>query len=468
MCFLSYRLERIWFCRERYLLHDVWGMAYNAWGKITKAQHQIAMMASSQKIINQEDFFMKKCFVFLFSCFMLAAFSGCNAQDIPANQTDYGEVNTSTELTIAVLHADGFLEAAIQQFEAMYDGRYTVTIVQTGDFTSYSQIINTALMSGSGEDIIMASQLAWQRLADAGRLVDLNDKIDFPAGEFYQNILDAYLYNGGRYVVPLGFNINAFRLGDGVTAAIHPSRFALEDVIALAQAYPEIELIHSPMGMNASILAYRIFELYFDEFIDLPNRTAHVDNEKFINLLEDIQSIAGQLTSAMWGAAQPAIIETILHNIVMNVEGIEDYTGFNIMTNASGQGLVSARNHMAINANSPNQALAARFLQFLLSYEMQSSPEMWATPVNKQAAATNSLAMLESQIAMGYAPEGVSFVTNLAVFNELADRLTIAGTSDPFIGDFVRAELTRFFDGEVTSVQAAGNLQARLTTYLNE
>jgi multiple sugar transport system substrate-binding protein len=270
-----------------------------------------------------------------------------------------------------------------------------------------------------------------------------------------------------RYVIPLGFNINAFRLNDDITFEINPNRFTLEDVIALAHAYPDLEIFHSPMGMDATLLAYRVFELYFDEFIDLQNRVANVDNDKFINLLEDIKPIADRIMVTSW-ATPPIVIETVLHNIVMNVEGIQDYTGFSIMTNSRGEGLVSARNHMAINANSQNQELAARFLQFLLSEEMQSSPEMLATPVNRNAAITGSSAMLESQRVLGFMPEGVDFETNLAVFNSLADSLTIAGTSDPFIGDFVRTEMTRFFDGEVTAAQAARNLQARLTTYLNE
>jgi len=253
-----------------------------------------------------------------------------------------------------------------------------------------------------------------------------------------------------------------------VATAINPNRFSLEDVISLAHAYPELDIMHSPMGMSATTLAYRIFELYFDEFIDLSNRTANVDNEKFISLLEDVQTIGDRLTPTTWGIAPPIIMETIFHNIVMSVEGIHDYTGFSIMTNSRGEGLVSARNHFAINANSPNQELAASFLQFMLSEEMQSSPEMWATPVNRNAAITNSSAMLESQRVTGFMPEGVEFETNLAVFNSLADRLTVAGTSDPFIGDFVRTEMTRFFEGEVTAEQAAINLQARLTTYLNE
>ena len=393
------------------------------------------------------------------------AFSGCGSSETPTGNSG---TNASNELTIATLFDDSFLEEAVRRFEYMYDGRYTVTINRVGDFTSYTQIINTALMSGLGEDIISASHLAWQRLADAGKLVDLNSIIDLPQGEFYQNILDAYLYSGGRYVIPLSFNINAFRLGDDVITEINPNRFTLEDVIALAHIYTDLDLIHSPMGMCTTTLAYRIFELYFNEFIDLANRTANVDNENFISLLKDVQSIADNLTFGTWGISTPVISETIFHNIVMNVNGIEDYTGFSIMTNSRGEGLVTARNHLAINANSQNQELAARFLQFLLSEEMQSSPEMWATPVNRNAAITNSNAMLESQRVLGFMPEGVDFETNLAVFDSLADRLTIAGTSDPFIGDFVRTEMTRFFDGEVTAEQAAINLQARLTTYLNE
>jgi len=387
--------------------------------------------------------------------------SGCDT-------SDNNNSNESNEITIAILSGNPFIETAAERFEAMYDGQYTINITIYDDRASYAQIINTALMSGMGEDIIHASNIPWERLADTNNLADLNSILNFAPGEFYQTILDAFLYNGRRHVIPLSFHMETFSTADAAPLNIYPNRFALNDLINLANTYPDAHLIIGPAGTSEVNIAHRFFNLSFAEFIDLPNRQANVDTDKFIRLLEDVQSIGDRLR-APFQLENVLIQEDIFFNPAMASSGMPDYTNFHIMTNDRGEGMVHAFDLLAINANSTNQALAARFLQFLISEEMQTSPEIWQTAVNRHAAISNAAALYESIKAGDFAPpEYFNLSTNIAVFNRLADRLTIAPTSDPFINEFVRNEMTRFFDGEVTAEQAARNLQARLTTYLNE
>jgi len=427
------------------------------------------------KITNRMVFFDKmliewrrnmKKFIVILGVLLLtmAAFSACGSNDSPM---DGNVENLSTELTIATPWASGFLEAAARRFEDMYDGRYTVTIVVYDDVMTYGQVLNTAIMSGMGEDILDVWGVPWQRIADVGGLLDLNHLISFQSEEFYQGVLDAFLQDGRRYAVPLGFRIDAFRLHDvAEDYIVNPNRFTLEDIIALSNAHPDRSLITGPMGMSDVTLAHRFFNLYFEDFIDLHNRTANVDSEKFINLLLDVQLLSESIMGGDWSEA--LIQETVMHNPAMNAEGIVDNTGLNLFTNSRGEGIVVPSTLFAVNANASNPALAARFIQFLLSEEMQSSPEMFGTPVNRNAAVINGQGTWDGSLALGFVPDGVDFDTNLAVFNALANRLTLAGTSDPFIGGFVSDEMSRFFVGEITAEQAAANLQARLMMYLNE
>ncbi|MCL2387000.1 MAG: ABC transporter substrate-binding protein [Defluviitaleaceae bacterium] len=409
---------------------------------------------------------MKKFLVVVIAISVLAlvAFTGCGAEE------ERGEFQaaSSTELTIAVLRNNSLIEDAARRFEENHDGRYTVTLVVYEDFASYAQIINSSLLGGRGEDIISVQNVAWQRLADAGLLTDLNDTMNFQQGRYYQSVLDAFLYNGGRYVIPMNFGINAFRFDDTVsTVPANPNRFALEDVLKFAAIYPDLPLYTTPMGMTPTDFASMFFNLYFDDFVDLANRTADVDNAKFIGILEDVESISERLrwpdigeSLLMWG--------DMFHSAAMSANGTKDYSPYHIITNSRGEGLVEPRNLMAVNANSPNQELAARFMQFLLSEEVQTSPEMWSTPINKNAHEVVAQATLDAVRAGGFEPEGFDLARNIAIFNAHAANLTLSGTSDPFIRDFVRDEITRFFECEVTAQQAASNLQARLTIYLNE
>jgi len=420
---------------------------------------------------------------------LLLPLSGCNAQETtPGGSNLYGSIasddnvdnsttnsedamaGTTNELTISTLRESNFLEAAARRFEEIHEGRYTITINVYDDFASYSQIINTALMSGMGEDIIDATHITWQRLADVNMLVDLTNHIEFASGEFYQSVLDAFLHGGRRYVIPLNFAFTAFcfNFTDVVAYESRPSRLTLENIMTLAEIYPEYQLWLSGSGLGETSLAFMLFSLDFNEYIDLVNRQANIDNERFISMLENVYSLGEslRLDPPMGNAL---LIEDMLFGPAMSMNGLVDYTDMVLLTNDMGESLVTTIGFMpSINANSTNQELAARFITFLLSKEMQSSLELMFNPVNKAATTEMANLMLESVRAGGYAATDFDLENNITIFNRLAESLAISSTSDPFIGDFVRAEMTRFFDGEVTAPQAASNLQTRLTTYLNE
>jgi multiple sugar transport system substrate-binding protein len=412
---------------------------------------------------------MKK-IVSILTLSMLAVFmlAGCNG----GTGAENAAANTGSELTIATPFTDGFIESAARRFEELHDNRYTVNIV-VYEPQAFSQTITTALMGGGGEDIISSSWLAWERIADAGMLVDLNGVMSFPAGEYYQNVPDALLHNdGGRYVLPLSFSISAFSFTDAVPENSRPDVLMLENLLALAEASAEIPMFATASGLGSSpvSIAAMYFDLYFDDFINLSTRQVNVENEKFIAMIENVNAISDRLTVTGFGEAT-LLQEEMLFSPAMSNSGTVDYSDMLLAANSSGESLVNVQSLMAINANSGNQELAARFLQFLISEDMQTSPELFLNPINKNAAAANAATMLETVRAYGQydgSTAGFDLENNIAIFNGLTERLALSGTSDPNIGSFVWAEMQRFFDGEVTAGQAASNLQARLTTYLNE
>jgi multiple sugar transport system substrate-binding protein len=363
------------------------------------------------------------------------------------------------------------LEFAARKYEEKNDGA-TITINTYADeaerdTAKYSQIINTALMSGKGEDIIDVSTLAWAKLADRNRLLDLNGKIDFAPGAYYQSILDAYLYGGGRYAVPLSFYFTAFRFDDAFAGDKNPADLTLGGLLSLAAKHPENPLFLSGSGFDAASLAVMMFDLNFNEFIDVHNSQANVDSEKFISLLENIKSIE----NLRWpGPGETAVLwEFALYNPTMNQNGVEDYTGTFLLTNDDGKSLFSPVGFLpSVNAGSANEELAVDFIRFLLSEEMQSSPELLFNPVNIKSSAEMAALVLESVRAGGFAAADFDLERNIVLFNELAEGLTVVRNSDAFINRFVWEEMTRYFNGEASAEESAKNLQSRLNTYLKE
>jgi multiple sugar transport system substrate-binding protein len=205
----------------------------------------------------------------------------------------------------------------------------------------------------------------------------------------------------------------------------------------------------------------------FDEFIDVHNSQANVESEKFISLLENINSIENLRwpepgeTAVLW--------ELALYNPAMNQNGVEDYTGTFLLTNDNGESLFSPVGFLpSVNAGSANGELAIDFIQFLISEEMQSSPELLFNPVNINASAEMAALVLAEVRAGGFAAADFNLERNITIFNQLAGRTAVVRNSDAFINRFVWDEMTRYFDGEASAEQTAKNLQSRLNTYLKE
>jgi multiple sugar transport system substrate-binding protein len=389
--------------------------------------------------------------------------SGCN--------TEQKQANGSGELSIATFFESRYLEIAARKYEEIREGvKININVNATEeerDSAKYSQIINTALMSGGGEDIIDVSYINWAALADSNRLLDLNGKINFSPEEHYMSVLDAYLYNGGRYVIPLSFYFTGLRFDNAFAEIETPKHITLDGLLALAAKHSETPLFLSGTGIDSVSLAYMMFGMDFNDFIDVSNKKADVDSEKFISMLEKINSIS----NLRWlEPGETALIwEVAMYNPAMNSNGLEDYTGMFLLVNEKGGSLFSPVGFLpSVNANSPNRELAFDFMQFLLSEETQSSPELMFNPINKKSSAEMAALVLANVRAEGYAADGFDLEKNISLFNGLAERLTVVQYSDSFVNQFVWDELTRYFDGEVSAEQAAKNLQSRLNTYLKE
>ncbi len=118
----------------------------------------------------------------------------------------------------------------------------------------------------------------------------------------------------------------------------------------------------------------------------------------------------------------------------------------------------------AINVNSPYRELAADFIKHMLSPQMQVSPELMFSPVNREAAAT----LGEEFKAHGEGEPGFDYDTNAKKFDQMVSQLKFAKNNDPNINSFIMSELISFFEGRQSAEQAASNLQSKLTLYLNE
>ena len=405
---------------------------------------------------------------FLFAA--LLALSACGAA--PAN--------SGAELTIAAFSDSQYLENTARKYEETHNGVNIIITSYAGeekDVSKYSQIINTALMSGKGEDIIDVSGISWTKLADKVKLLDLTDEIRITPDEYYTSVMDAFLYNGKRYAIPLGFAFEAFQFDDAFADKENTSDLTLSRLLSLADKYPDIVLFNdSGLGMGRMSLAYKLFSMDFEDYVDVGNKKVYVDGAKFISLLKNVESMRDRLAVQKSGDIS-LIRQYALYSPAMCSMGTIDYSNMFLMTNDEGESnYLQGGFKPAVNANtaSSNKKLAVDFIKFLISEEMQSSPELPSCPVNKSAAADTAKYILADSLTGGYVPDSWGegsleyLERNIAIFDELAGKLAFVEFEDDFIREFVMDEMARYFQGEASAEEAAQSLQSKLEIYLNE
>ena len=451
----------------------------------------------------------------LFTIFFLTSmFTGCsatggntsnNARSIGSQeQKPPDKSKISGELNISLFRENEYISLAAKKYEENHAGvkininAYKGSGERATDKTSekYTQIINTALMSGKADDIIDVSPVSIFRLVDKNMLLDMSEPLKdmLNNDNHYMSVINAYKYKEKLYSLPLSFIYDAYSLneeiaqewgirlnGDTLTAdslKIFSDKINADAKIALFDG--------GGSGMSDVSLAYRLFSLDMPKFVKIETKEVTIDNNQdFIAILETVKNFADkkQLATQEGFAKQEDYYEGIdkhlintfiLYSPAMCQNGTIDYLSNNLMLLSNKDGFSNIRTQgvmPAINNSCENKELALDFIQFLLSEEMQTSTELLYCPVNKAAVKEASKLVVEDIAAGGYLPDGFTDKTldsNITEFNRLAQSTTTLDFTDEFIRNFVTDEMTKYFAGEESAEQAAKNLQAKVNTYLKE
>ncbi len=389
---------------------------------------------------------------------------------------------------------NGFLQAAIEGYKGVAPGTTVELVEYPWGVDQYSQSINTAIMSGSGEDIFDVSLIMWQKLADKDKLADLDEYIQLTNEDYFQSTLDSYLYKGRHYAFPLTINQpNVFMFTEKYRGLEPVADLTLETLLALGDKYPDAKLLYIGDNIFEPVMVADIFFLLdYGYYIDAENKTANINNERFISLLNNMMKLKDRIAynpdediilrrytainpvDSRWVTEYSAEGDSIWVNFTSDPT---NYADMMLLTNGDGRGLYESTNGVmpAINANSGKKSEAAGFISFLLSPEMQTSPEIRESPVNKKAypvIVEDFKARVEEVRQSGIdvnavLPIGFDLELNTRLFNDMVDR-SLGIPNDSNILTFSRNEMRRFLDGEQTAEQTAANLQSLLTTYLNE
>ena len=390
---------------------------------------------------------------------------GANGQGGEALNGDVaGEITVSCFETM--MHQT-LLEEAARLFEAKYPGTKVniesfsampeIKTAQQGDMfvsaiemkddpaarADYISKVNTALMSGSGADILATDVLPLYKFADNGQLVDLKTFMEadsqFSLNDYRTNILDALTYKGGLWYVPLEYSFDYYTY-DSTLIGRKEADFGTSSAFSTGQlvdlAAPQFDgsskifnmtgYIRGGGGMISGLYA-RMLQEQYSALVDTEKREAHFTDGGFAQMLDSLKEYEqmGYVSEGVSAKMDPERImmgsdgppqpterfffkpknnanlqQEFTRNLgrrmnmmmmsVGSAMGIEDDDLIaGIAANAQGQIPFTFQHGYAINSASKNQQTAWAFIKFLLSEEMQLSTALNAfyLPIHNEARA---------------------------------------------------------------------------------
>ncbi|MFC0214134.1 ABC transporter substrate-binding protein [Paenibacillus chartarius] len=425
--------------------------------------------------------------------------------------------NGKTTVTVSALKKDAFLQEAERLFEEANpdididirgylatpesDNKKMVMRSLEGDKPNEADLekfrtsVNAELMSGKGADLIALEHLPYEKYARKHLLARLDDWIKKDGGlkdsDYYTSIFDAVRVDGTAFALPIHYTMNATLGNTPLLEAqgiqIDDSKWTWKDMLAIGR-----QVVQS--GGNAAAvwtgkpkadLIGDMVQSQYSQYVS--GKKAAFDTAEFTELLEQVSDMydKGQiLETADMSNASKDIFKSLSMQMPMNLLFMPQmmYGGkgkvYNTPAeNGNGSGISFTSNLMlGINEKSKHKEEAWKFLQFLLSEKVQSAPWLQGFPVHKaslekqlrQSIEALSSGRIKLQGPNGTGPSAAITEEQLQSSLALADRKASYAAGDPTVMKIVKEEAQAFFNKTKSAKAAAGMIQNRVTTYLNE
>ncbi|RXZ83093.1 carbohydrate ABC transporter substrate-binding protein [Paenibacillaceae bacterium] len=408
-------------------------------------------------------------------------------------------------VVISVMHKDRFLESAAQKFEEkhknirieikeykasedMGDSGLSMQAISLADVEKYVQSVTTQVMSGKGSDLILMSELPQDKFVDKKLLIDLNELLakdsTIDRNALYTNILKASQDGDGLYAMPISFSLELFQ-GDTellkkANISVDPNEpWNWEQFMEVAEKLKLQGDSEKLINLDPTSL---LFDYIEDNYAELVGQgKPNFDSDLFRNKLKEIKSMydegllsdgmsfdGGQAVFRMAGIYSPEQALTM-------PDGLDYYQ----KPGTSGKNNGAPFKPMyswGINSKSNVQEEAWAFIAFMLSDEMQASPNLAGLAMNK--AATNKKlkevaekiesGTLETMMPQNMLPSGETAKARVEAVEKQIAGTNFRRFSDMKVLIIALEEFNTFMSGQKSAEDVSKLIQNRVTTYLNE
>jgi multiple sugar transport system substrate-binding protein len=416
-----------------------------------------------------------------------------------------------TLVTLALIASESYMTEAEQKFEAVHpdiDIQIKPLVesesISNTEVEKYNNQMRTELLSGKGADLYQTDGDQIVRYANKKLLANLSERLSadssFDKSQFFDNILGGSKINGNLFGIPLSFAFYNILLGD--EGAIQAAGLAIDDKTWTWAQFSEFagKLLKTNKGssryaLNSSppehMLMLNVHESY-SILVDESSHKANFQSDVFKSMMEQVKNMYANkiLSSEKTKYGDSFFVPTTVARPKDYFYEMSRYQKGKIYLkpHTSGSKEVipfNASTMMVINEKSAVKGEAWEFIKFLMSEEMQSSPNLYGFPINK-AAYGKLVDELRKSVKNGTLPvqqdniividgKEITMPSSVKVTDQDFDNLAklVSGanylsTSDTKVEEIVSEEAKAYFSGQKSADEVAKLIQNRVTTYLNE
>ncbi|RKN84430.1 ABC transporter substrate-binding protein [Paenibacillus ginsengarvi] len=433
--------------------------------------------------------------------------AACSNQDGGKEASGDGSSSSGGKktVTIAVMRSDRFLETAAAQFEALHPdihmeikpymatpesaGNGMVAAISQVDIEKYVQTVTTQVISGKAADLIAMNGLPLNKFVDKKLLANLNERMAqdsaFDKSRYYENILKGSQNGGGLYAMPLSFYIDGMM--SGKSSLLKQANITIDDRNWTWDEFRETaKKMRAAVGSDYTAFVNLFPNQLLSEYIEanypqlVSGGKANFDSELFRGMMRQIKTLydEGILKAEFSYDYSKTLFSAFgLYNVQNSLTDLlrPDTLFFTKPTVDGKPRGVMFRSTFTLGLNSKSQVQpeAWEFIKFLLSEEMQASPELSGYPIAK-AAVESKLQLAKSAIEQGAAdtgglkPDSAAIDRTIEQLRAMLDAAAVNAISDNKVFSIAMTEFESYMSGQKSAEEVSALIQNRVTTYLNE
>ena len=366
-------------------------------------------------------------------------------------------------------------------------------------FENYEKMVQTGLLSGNGYDIIDMSGLDYEKYAEKGLLVNLDNLIaadpDFDWDEYDKSLIDRFRSDDGLFVLPISASTETIAVNadlfQELGIPLPKDSLTWEELLSMArqvseareagktEAYPFMKSV-SYDKLSIEMFDRMLRSELYTIWIDRKEKTHRFDTKEFLQTLEMFQQfddpgLCSPNTEIGAGDYQKTLTDRAFVNLELltyensyEKQFLRDWEFLGEPCLAK-QGQVSSplyARYYAISKDSPYIEESWEFLKALISPEMQSIIGKMGYALSQSLP--SRAALRKNSLPCPFRMKAPMTTEDAAQIDALLANAMPDPQGDNKLRQAVLLEAEKFFLGQKTAEQAVEQICERVELYLHE